>query len=154
MHCISNHSDFFADNFPWMFLGFWIAISYLVSFLGGWQTLSKTYRFHAPYPKGIRWFGWHSGSIGLAGYRSCLWVGLHATGVFLRTGPLLLFRAGHPPLFIPWTAFEETKQHRFLFFKWSTLELAQSPSLVIYFWPWETRAVQKFRNANPQAPNL
>ena len=118
-------------SFPWMFIALWVSISYIISFCGGWYSLSKRYRLSEPYPKGLCWLGWHSGGFIWAGYRSCLWIAPHPTGLFIKTGPWLLFRAGHPPVFIPWKEFKALKHHKFLFLKWDTIELAQSPWLVI-----------------------
>jgi len=75
-------------------------LGHLISRLGGWNTLSVYYRSPGPFlnkpwrfqSAQMRW---------LIRYNNCLTIGSNSQGLYLSM--LFLFRAGHPPLFIPWT---------------------------------------------------
>jgi hypothetical protein len=81
------------------FVGLWSFVCVLLSHIGGWASLAEHYRCQEPFlgscwrmQRGeFRWF---------IAYNNCLMVGADPRGLFL--GVFVLFRLGHPPLFIPW----------------------------------------------------
>jgi hypothetical protein len=97
--------------FPAVFAGIWIGVSLLLSWIGGWRELARHYRADRSctgaqfrmQSAGMRW--------GTA-YRSSVNLGADASGLFLSVFPL--FRAGHPPLFIPWSDISFSKERRWL----------------------------------------
>jgi len=82
-----------------VFLPFWLGLLILISFFSGWIFLAEQYRYSGQeitqkkYFQGaaMRWW---------MGYNGCLTVGANREGVYMSVW--LLFRSGHPPLFIPW----------------------------------------------------
>ncbi len=77
---------------------FWCGVVFLTAYLGGWLRLAKQYRYEGPWPE-RRW-SLQSARIGWGNYNGILTVGANWEGLYLK--PMLLFRCGHPPLFIPW----------------------------------------------------
>lgn len=84
---------------PFAFVGFWMAVCWLLGTLSGWGGLARRYRTNAPEPFGAD--GMLSGMLGLVSYRGVLQVGFAEDGFDLRV--MMLFRAGHPPVRIPWS---------------------------------------------------
>jgi hypothetical protein len=83
----------------------WIALSLLLSYVGGWAALAKRYRADQDVDCGVgESFRFCSGSFGATSYGSCLTIGIHEKG--LRLSVLFPFRIAHPPLFIPWSDFQ------------------------------------------------
>lgn len=109
--------------FPF-FIFFWCAISFTLSLIGGWFSLSQHYRAKQPFV-GERW-RMRSGSMRLVSYGSCLILGSNAEGLFLSV--FFLFRIGHPPLFIPWSEVASVEQYRSFFFPMVRFRFKQEPS--------------------------
>jgi hypothetical protein len=87
-------------NFSLYFLSVWIFVTYVISRIDGWHLLAQRFRTEAEFTGPIyRWFNaamrW-----GIR-YNSALKVGTNVEGLYIA--PLILFRMGHPPLFIPWS---------------------------------------------------
>jgi hypothetical protein len=76
---------------------FWMFVTFLIS-LFGWRSLAGVYRAAAPFAGAVQ--TWATGYVGLARYNRVLVVGADPAGLSLAVNPL--FRAGSPPLFIPW----------------------------------------------------
>jgi hypothetical protein len=76
----------------------WYSVCWLVSRLSGWQRLASVYSAHTP-PSGRRFHT--AGKLGMARYKGCLYVYVASEGLFLSV--MSVFRAGHKPLFVPWT---------------------------------------------------
>ena len=78
---------------------FWCGIVWLLSHLSGWQTLARHHLAGERTVAGQR----HdsvTGMVGTVSYRHVLTVHLQEEGFFIE--PFVLFRIGHPRLFIPW----------------------------------------------------
>jgi hypothetical protein len=83
-------------------------VCYIISFLGGWWSLSRRYGTSRPLPAGA-FTG--SGSFRyLAGYQNIIRLGSDSEGVYLRFWP----RLAHPPLFIPWEEVTVKPSWRFI----------------------------------------
>lgn len=80
---------------------FWCFVVLLISRIGSWHTLSKIYPAGTRTPEGEKHAG-VMGRVGLANYKFVLTVTISPDGFFLEV--MSLFRPGHPPLFIPWSA--------------------------------------------------
>ncbi len=91
---------------------FWIGICQIIGSMGGWTRLAGEFpdddRLHSTKPIRREWF--QSGSFGLMNYNSVLQIGVYEEGV--RLAVLGLFRAGHPPLFLPWSELKEPRVRR------------------------------------------
>ena len=90
----------------------WCLLMAVFARIGGWKTLSDSYRaqysFEGPKLKfksaSLRW------SIN---YGNCLFIGVDNKGLHISV--LVLFRYGHPALFIPWTDISYTTGRKFWF---------------------------------------
>ena len=86
---------------------FWTFVTFVVSLLG-WRSLAAEYRATAPFRGPTR--SWESGYVGFARYNTVLTVGADPAGLSLSVFPL--FRAGSPPLFIPWEDVVQVRRER------------------------------------------
>ena len=83
---------------PVVFVGFWMGVCWILALAGGWRALAARYRVsNEPRPTTQR----TSGMVGLVSYNGVLELAASRLGLELRV--MGLFRAGHPPLRIPWT---------------------------------------------------
>jgi hypothetical protein len=93
---------------PLMLFGV-ISVSLLViSAFGGWRRLAAFFPA-IDLPSGRR-FLMQSGSVGWVNYSACLTIYTSADGIYLTT--MWPFRAGHPPLFIPWSEIHDVTTRR------------------------------------------
>jgi len=88
-------------------VGFTVLLAVVIAHLSGWASLAERYRCLEPFPESswklqsgqFRWY---------LNYNNCLTVGADPRGLFLWIFPL--FRAAHPPLFIPWNEISISRQ--------------------------------------------
>ena len=89
------------------FFAFWVSISLLLSWLGGWQALARCYRAVPAFSGRRLWT-----QAGMRSGVSCaVSLGSNADGLFLSAMPL--FRIGSRPLFIPWSHITISKRKTF-----------------------------------------
>lgn len=95
------------------FAAFWCLISKLLSLMA-WGRLAAEYGRPGPaeLTNGIRLA---RAKLGMVSYQGV--IKADATPAGLALSVLFLFRVGHPPLLVPWAAFEPIKAHKFL---WTT----------------------------------
>jgi len=105
-------------GFVLLFAALWCGVCWLLATIGGWTALAMHFR-SAERPQG-RAFYMQSGRVGIVNYGSCLNIRVNEAGMYLAVFPL--FRAGHPPLFIPWSEFGAC-QLRTKFF-WTVVEVS------------------------------
>ena len=127
---------------PWFFvvgvvcgIGFWCCVLAMVSYVGGWHSLAKTYRdeatsFRIAAGEEGRRFRWASLSMGPSyfptNYGSCVNLVIDDHGIGLKVS--LIFRFLHPPLLIPWSAIEKCELDKLFFFYWrATVHLIGRP---------------------------
>jgi hypothetical protein len=82
-----------------LFVAIWLAVSFLLSRVGGWKALSQVYRSQRAVPTG----GWVERRVLLSGrarYKNVLRLTADTEGLYLSVA--FPFRLGHPPLFVPW----------------------------------------------------
>jgi hypothetical protein len=97
--------DWLNQNFPFIVFPFFllalcILVSYIIAFCSGWRLLAQRFRLEGPF-QGQKWF-MRSASMRFFGhYNNCLTIGANNFGLYLR--PMILYRAGHHPLLVPWT---------------------------------------------------
>ena len=84
---------------PIFFVTFWLLLCTLVSWIGGWTTLSRTYRTRTTFV-GANWT-WERGQMRWGTrYNNALTLGVNPQGLYLAI--LFLYRFRHPPLLVPW----------------------------------------------------
>ena len=130
MHTDQNTlSSYLLFLIPFYVAGMWLLISTMVSFIGGWRTLSRRFRAqHAP-----------EGNITTAGpftysvymrfrthYGNVIRVTSAQDGLYLSV--LAIFRVAHPPLFIPWHEIELTRSS-FLWWRYVVLTLGREEQI-------------------------
>src|SRR5919198_5653126 len=98
--------------FPVIFGGGWIGISLLLSWISGWRALAERYRA-TQRCTGVRFWMKSAAMRWGVGYRSSVNFGVDSSGLFLSVFPL--FRAGHPPLLIPWADISFSRERGWLF---------------------------------------
>jgi hypothetical protein len=102
-----------------------VGVSFLLSWIGGWQELARYYRARLPFTGQRFWMKSGGMRWGVA-YRSCLNFGSDSSGVYLSVFPLL--RIGHPALFVPWSDISISK-HEGWFLGGVTLWFKRAPSV-------------------------
>ena len=110
------------------FLLVWIGVSFLISLLGGWWSLSQYYPLQA-YTTRKKWSFQSAAMRWLTGYGNCLHVSVTDRGLLLSV--LFLFRTGHPPLLIPWEDISVEKYHS-RFMKGVRLNFSKVPNVPLY----------------------
>jgi len=126
---VQSHSDLnpaeFAVIFPIFFLALWCGIILLIGQIGGWAVLARRFRLTLPFA-GQSW-GWQSARMRWScNYGGCLRVGADPTGLYLAT--FFLFRAGHPPLLVPWPEVTVSRR-KVLFFTYVELRLGREEQI-------------------------
>jgi hypothetical protein len=109
---IDQHPSLFAAIFPVYFITLWFLVGTTISFVGGWFSLSRTYRTRVSF-NGAKW-GWQSGQMRwLANYNNVLTLGVSQQGLYLAS--MFLFRFMHPPLLIPWSEIKVRRKKGWVF---------------------------------------
>jgi hypothetical protein len=116
-------NDNFGYIFPFFFAAVWLFSTYWVALLGGWRLLAKKFRAAGPF-SGQKWHMQSAAMRWLSHYNSALTVGADSEGLFIV--PLILFRAWHPPLFVPWAEITAQNKTQLFFFKMVELRLGSS----------------------------
>lgn len=105
-------NTFFKNYFVLFFIAVWIGVSFIVSYISGWASLAKIYRFSNSFD-GKRW-RFRSGQMrGMTNYGNILTIGANRYGLYLSV--FYILRAGHPPIFIPWDDITITTKKVLLF---------------------------------------
>ena len=121
--------SWFPVLFPVFFVAGWLLVSYLLSALGGWQSLAKHYASSSPFTG--RRFRFRSAQFGgYVNYGGCLTIGSGAQGLYFAVLPF--FRAGHPPLLIPWNDVF-ARVARTWFFAAVELDFSKAPGFSVRF---------------------
>lgn len=88
-------------------VGTWVAVSVLISHIGGWATLARQYGCAGEFV-GPRW-KLQSGQMRyLVGYNNCLTLGANREGLYISLA--LPFFLGHQPLFVHWRDISVTRK--------------------------------------------
>jgi hypothetical protein len=104
---------------------FWLGITTLIGRVGGWGLLGREYAAQDPMPE-ERWrFQSAFMRYGTA-YRNALTVAADYRGLYVA--PFVIFRAGHPPLFVPWGEISVAGREE-NFGPWIELRFARVPSV-------------------------
>ena len=82
-----------------LFITIWVAVSLILSFVGGWRSLAREYRAPHTVPDS-GWIERRALLSGRARYKNALRLRADDAGIYLSVA--FPFRVGHPPLFFPW----------------------------------------------------
>jgi hypothetical protein len=109
---IDHHPALFAAIFPVYFITLWFLVAIIISYTGGWRSLSKTYRTQVPF-NGAKWRGQSGQMRRLTNYNGVLTLGASQEGLYLAC--MFLFRFMHPPLLIPWSEIKVRRKKGWVF---------------------------------------
>ena len=90
---------------------FWCFVCLLLAKFGGWSAMAAEVRA-TETPRGAL-SRMQSGKVGIVRYRHVLTIGVQDDGLYLAVFPL--FRAGHPPVFVPWSQVSVIRRRKQLF---------------------------------------
>jgi hypothetical protein len=121
-------NETFWRFFPLFFAALWLGISLFISWIGGWQKLARRYSTSEKIT-GVRFWMRSAGMRWGASYRGCLNLGAAPQGLYLSVFPL--FRAGHPPLLIPWSDISITRV-KWIFLDSARLEFREVPDVPLF----------------------
>ena len=99
--------------FVFAFVAFWIAIGHLISMIGGWRSLAARYAGDAGQFTGRRWHMQSGAMRWTTRYGNVLTIGADSGRMYLAV--MVLFRSGHPPLYIPWAEIEIAERRGWIF---------------------------------------
>ena len=95
-----SFEPFSVPGYILFFVILWICVCKLTSAIGGWRILARDYPAHSSFNGQKLWLK----SVTMrrwTNYSNCVNMGANKYGLYLSV--VLIFRIGHPPLFIPWT---------------------------------------------------
>jgi hypothetical protein len=135
-----------------LFVAVWIAVSGLLSHMGGWRSLAAMYPDQGAADGETFRFASMSLGKGLfpVNYGSCLSVRVGVRGIRLAT--LIFFRLFHPPFFIPWSAVSTCKDEKFFFLKQTAVYLT-APDTRLRFTGRVGRAIRQHYDTSHGLPN-
>lgn len=107
--------------FPVFFIAIWCGICLLLSRLGGWDKLARSYRYENADIDIIKSFFMQSAGMGQTSYNNCVLIKVAEKGLHLSVFPI--FRLGHPPLFFPWDALPMPETKRMLWMTYHVYEI-------------------------------
>ena len=108
---------------------FWCGVIYLVGKLGGWNKLAQY--FPAQTIGGSFFAEVNFGSLkinGLTNYNNALTIKVGDMGIYMV--PFFLFRCGHDPVFIPWSAVINHEEKKYWLLTTLTLQLQNKTTLM------------------------
>jgi hypothetical protein len=111
-HWLDQHPSAFAAIFPIYFLCLWLLVGTIISFVGGWFSLSRTYRTKVPF-NGAKWRGQSGQMRWLTNYNRVLTLGTSQDGLYVAC--MFFFRFMHPPLLIPWSEIKVRRKKGWVF---------------------------------------
>jgi hypothetical protein len=114
---------------PLAFAAWWCFIMWVVSRLCGWHALARHYRAENRFHGKHRRFS--SVKVGSGNYSGCVTLGANSDGLSLAV--MVLFRVGHPPLFIPWADLKPRIKKMWIFGEWLEFEVKRTPHVKLSF---------------------
>lgn len=100
-------------GFPIAFVLVWSGVTLILSAIGGWKRIAAAF----PGRDGLdgRRHRRVTGMVGWVSYRAVLTVTVTPEGIGITVLPV--FKAGHPPLFLPWSAIRNPQRRSWLVFE-------------------------------------
>jgi len=118
----------------------WLLVGTIISFVGGWFSLSKLYRARMPF-HGMKWRMQSGQMRWLTNYNNVLTLGVSQDGLYLA--PMFLFRFMHPPLLVPWSEIK-VRRNKGWFFECVTLTMGHELAIPLRV---RGKLAEKLRNA-------
>ena len=112
---------------PVAFVTLWICTGPLLALISGWHRLAMRFRMQGEFAGPVRKM--QSARLRFTNYNRVLTIGANQNGLFMV--PFVLFRVGHPPLFIPWTEISNVRPVTVLFFKFVAMQLGQEEKIPV-----------------------
>ena len=110
--------------FPIFFTALWVSVTLIMSFVGGWGRVGKRYAAAGPPPHG-RALKHVTGMFGLTRYKHVLTVITTDDGLYIENRKV--FRLGHPPLFIPFSAIHGARKQTLFFWEYVAFDIDNPP---------------------------
>lgn len=107
------------------FVGFWMGICVLLGLMSGWRGLANRYETRSEPPSQSETV---YAMLGLVSYKGVLELASTPEGLDMRV--MALFRAGHPPLRIPWQVIGVEGEHIGLFGQQTKVRLGNGGPLL------------------------
>jgi len=125
---MDTHLLWLQFAFVLFFIGLWLGVTYLLSYLSGWAFLARHYRAAQPFAgRYERVRASQMGPLGpFGGARNALYVGIDSAGLHLRM--FILFRVNCRDLFIPWPEITVTRGRSF-FMDFVEFHFRQAPKI-------------------------
>jgi hypothetical protein len=111
---------------PFFVVTLWVVVAYWIALLGGWRLLAKRFSAQGDFT-GAKWSMQSARMRFLSNYNNVLTVGANTTGLFIV--PMILFRAWHSPLFVPWNEISVSRTTQLFFFRFVTLRLGRQEEI-------------------------
>lgn len=121
------------------FVTAWIAICLILSRFSGWSHLADTFRLTQPFT-GRKWRFRSASFRRFTSYSNALTIGASSAGLYLAVFPL--FRAGHPPLLIPWQHVRKLPPTGMAFFL-TVLEVGPDFPVRVSMSKWLVQSIEK-----------
>ena len=121
----TNLLSYFPLLFPFFFVAVWSLTSFVISLMGGWNTLSKRFRAQSESYGDVRSAGPFFYTVMMrfrVGYGNVIRITASADALYFSI--LFPFRLGHPPLSIPWGEIK-MRRTQFLWLRFVTLTLGE-----------------------------
>lgn len=110
--------------FPIFFTALWVGITLAMSYIGGWGRVGKQHAAPGMPPQG-RMLRHVTGMFGMTRYKNVLTVITTEDGLFIENRKV--FRVGHPPLFIPFSAIFNARKQTLFFWEFVAFEIGDPP---------------------------
>lgn len=114
--------QYFPIIFPFYFAALYTLVMYWIALVGGWRLLAKRFHLQETF-EGEKWTRQSAAMRLLTRYNNILTIGADTAGLFMV--PFVLFRAWHPPLFVPWSEITGVRETQFLFIKYVEMRLGR-----------------------------
>lgn len=135
---MNDSSASFPFWLPFLFIGMWLFMTALFSFISGWHSLA--YRFRATFqPEGQKVSG-QVKQMGTIPENRVTHMIISQAGLYLYAS--LLFRFLHPALLIPWEKVRSVKEIKMLWWRTYELDIASITKLRITIRAYEV--MQKY----------
>jgi hypothetical protein len=109
-----------VGGFLVVFPAFWCFVVWILSRASGWHRLAQRHAAGNRLVSGAC-HGGVTGMVGVVSYRHVLTLHFNADGFFLEV--MVLFRIGHPRLFIPWSEISTRTPRQVLWWKATSLSI-------------------------------
>jgi|JI9StandDraft_1071089.scaffolds.fasta_scaffold165792_2 hypothetical protein len=103
-----------------LFLGIWLGMLFLISFLGSWGKLHKAYKFPNRVQKPFLTKSFQSIQLGMSNYNGIMTLSYYPEGLGMEV--MILFRFQHPKILIPWKDIKLKEKSKNIF-TWNKLEI-------------------------------